>query len=227
MANRQIPVLMLVALLAGTRAARAQLAVIDVASLGQLISEVQTLEQQLNQARAEFQSITGSRGMQQLLAGTTRNYLPPDWPTLQGVLQGSGGYPVLTADLRAAQQAVAVLSPQQLAAMSPAASAQLQSSRQSVALMQSVSQQALANSSSRFSALQQLINTIASATDQKSILELQARITAEVGMLADEHTKLQALFQAVQAQQAANAQRAQELAVAGHGQFASRFAPQP
>ena len=49
----------------------AQFAVIDVASVTQLLSEVQTLEQQvqtaksqLSQAQAEFQSMTGDRGME-------------------------------------------------------------------------------------------------------------------------------------------------------------------
>ena len=55
--------------------AHAQFAVIDVASLTQLVSQVQTLEQQLatargqlTQAQASYQSMTGSRGMEQLLA---------------------------------------------------------------------------------------------------------------------------------------------------------------
>src|SRR5215469_8769876 len=81
-------------------AARAQFAVIDVASLSQLISEAQVLEQQLatarnqlTQAQSEYQSITGARGLGRLLAGTVRNYLPPDWATLQAALQGSGRFP--------------------------------------------------------------------------------------------------------------------------------------
>src|SRR6516162_11880129 len=110
-------------------AARAQFAVIDVASLSQLVSEVQVLEQQLatarselTQAQTEYQSITGARGMARLLAGTVRDYLPPDWATLQGALQGSARYPQLAADLQSAMNATAVLSGQQLAALSPAAS---------------------------------------------------------------------------------------------------------
>src|SRR5271170_698483 len=94
------------ALFAATPAAHAQFAVIDVASVAQLLSEVQTLGQQvetarnqLAQAESEYRSITGGRGMQQLLAGTPRNYLPPNWAALQGAATGSGGYPALTADL--------------------------------------------------------------------------------------------------------------------------------
>ena len=218
--------------------AHAQFAVIDIAAVNQLFSEVQQLQQQLAtarsqlmQAQAEYQAMTGSRGMQSLLAGTVRNYLPPDWTTLQGVMQGTGAgagaYPALRADLTRAINANAVLTAQQLSALPAAAGQTVQAGRQSSALLQSLAHEALANSSQRFVALQQLIDTIGSATDQKSILELAARIAAEGGMLENERTKLDDLYQSTQADQWVNAQRTRELIVAGHGQFAGRFQPQP
>lgn len=217
-------------------AAHAQFAVIDLAAVTQLMSQVQQLEQQLatarsqlTQAQAEFQAMTGSRGMQSLLAGTVRNYLPPDWATLQGVLQGSGAgaYGPLSAEVARAVNANAVLSAPQLAALPAAAGQTLRAGRESSALLQALTHQALANSSQRFAALQQLIDTIGSANDQKSILELEARIAAEGGMLENERTKLDDLYQSAQAEQWANAQRTRELIVAGHGQFAGRFEPHP
>lgn len=230
-----LPIALLLVLVAPV--AHAQFAVIDVAALNQLIAQAQQLEQQLatarsqlSQAQAEFQAMTGSRGMQSLLAGTVRNYLPPDWTTLQGVLQGTGtagAYPALAADLARATSANAVLSAQQLAALSAVAGQSLQAGRQSSALLQSLAHEALANSSQRFSALQRLIDTIGSANDQKSILELEARIAAEGGMLENERTKLDDLYQSTQAEQWVNAQRTREQIVAGHGQFTGRFQPQP
>ena len=44
--------------------------------------------------------------------------------------------------------------------------------------------------------MQTLINAIPSATDQKGILDLQARIQAEQGMLQTDQTKLHVLYQA-------------------------------
>jgi type IV secretion system protein VirB5 len=215
-------------------AAHAQFAVIDVAALTQLVSELQTLEQQLatarnqlSQAQTEYQSITGPRGMQQLLSGTTRNYLPPDWASVQAALHGAGAFPSLSADLQTALRSAAVLSPQQLATLSPTAVSQLQSARASAALQQSLSHEALANASSRFAAIQQLIDAIARAPDQKAVLELQTRIAAEVGMLQNENTKLQTMFQSVQAQAWSDAQRERELDIAAHGTFAIRFRPHP
>jgi type IV secretion system protein VirB5 len=235
MLNRQAwSGLVCAALISGAPSAHAQFAVIDVASLTQLISEVQTLEQQLStarnqltQAQQEYQSITGSRGMGQLLPAIPRNYLPQSWTTLTAALNGAGGYPTLAAGVQAALRSNAVLSPQQLASLSPAGSAQLQAERQPVALAQSISHEALSNSSGRFAALQQLVSAIGTATDQKSILELQARIAAETAMLQNEHTKLAVLFQALEAQQWTNEVRSRELAVAAQGQFATRFRPAP
>ena len=82
--------------------AHAQFAVIDVAAVAQLLSEVNTLEQQLatarselSQAQAAYQSITGQRGMQQLLAGVPRNYLPADWASFAALLHGGTSFPLL------------------------------------------------------------------------------------------------------------------------------------
>jgi type IV secretion system protein VirB5 len=222
-------------LAAVTTTAHAQFAVIDVAALSQLVSEVSTLEQQLatargqlTEAQAQYQAMTGNRGMQQLLAGSQRNYLPPDWTTLTGVATGNGGaYPLLAANMRSAMGSTAVLSATQLAALPATASGQLQAGRVSVALLEGVTHTALANSSARFAALQQLIDAIGRAQDQKAALDLQARISAELGMLQDEHTKLDTLYQGAQADQQLAAQRTRELIVAGHGQFAGRFEPRP
>jgi len=222
-------------LLTATPAAQAQFAVIDVASVTQLMSQVRTLEQQLvtarnqlTQAQAEFQAMTGGRSMERLLGGTARNYLPPSWESLESALTGrAGAYPALARDLDRALADVSVLSPAQLAALSPQAAAQLRAQRQSAALLQALTHEALANSSSRFAAIQQLIDAIARAGDQKAILDLQTRIAAEVGMLENEQTKLLVLYQSAEAQQWANAQRLGELTIAGHGQFETRFQPRP
>jgi type IV secretion system protein VirB5 len=215
--------------------ARAQFAVIDVASVRQLVQQVQTLAQQLEAARAQlaqaqllYQSTTGNRGMGQLLSGVTRNYLPSDWAQLSAAMQGAGGAPgTLGANIRAATAANAVLTARQLASLSAEEQLQIGNERQSVALAQALAQQALANSSGRFASIQQLIAAIPAATDQKGILELQARISAEQDMLQNEQTKLQVLYQAAQAQAAVVAQQAHELIIAGHGAFAARFHPAP
>lgn len=221
--------------LAGAEAAHAQMSVIDSASLAQLVHQVQTTQQvlanarnQLSQAQQALQTMTGSRGMQLLLGGVARNYLPTDWQQLGGTLKGLGTiYPVLASSVGALVSANAVLSPTAMAALSAADQQRIATVRYQVAMNQAVARNALSNASGRFADLQSLIGTIGSATDQKAILDLQARISAEQGMLQNEQTKLQSLFQSMQAQDAATREQLQEQIVAGHGQFATRFQPAP
>ena len=215
--------------------ARAQLAVFDVASVTQLIQQARTLAQQLEAARQQlaqaqtlYESTTGGRGMQLLVSGITRNYLPTDWPQVNASVQGiNGGSSALAQDISTAISANAVLSAPQIAALPPDQQAQIVSARRSAALLQAVSQEALANSSGRFASIQQLIAAIATTNDQKGVLELQARIGAEQGMLQNEQTKLQVLYQLALAQTALGAQREREQVIAGQGSFSSRFEPSP
>lgn len=221
-------------LLTGPRA-HAQFAVIDVGAIAQLVGQAQTLEQQLvtaqnqlAQATAEYASITGGRGMESLLAGAPRNYLPMNWSDLQAVLNGGGGrYGMLSAGVAGSMQLNAVLSPQQLAALPADASLQAQSARSLTALAQNVAREALQTTSGRFDSLQQLIGTLPRATDQKAVLDLQARIAAENAMLQNEQTKLQTLDRVLRAQAQAEQEQIWERTIAGHGQFATRFEPAP
>ena len=215
--------------------ARAQMAVIDAPALANMIQEVQTTQQvltaarsQLDQAQQALQTMTGSRGMQLLLGNVARNYLPTTWSPLNGAPQGlNASYPTLATSVLALVNGNAVLSSQSLAALSPADQQRIVSARNMAATDQALSRDALSNSSSRFSDLQSLIGTIGLASDQKGILDLHARISAEQGMLQNEQTKLQSLFQVQQADAAAAREQMQEQVVAGHGQFASRFQPTP
>jgi type IV secretion system protein VirB5 len=224
----------LILYVAALPAARAQWAVIDVGAIAQLIQQVQTLRQQLmtaqaqlNQAEAALATMTGNRGMQLLLSGTNRNYLPTSTAQLTAASQGAGAYPGLASAVQTSMSSNTVMSPAQLAALPPPAQQQVVADRQAIALRQAVAAQALSNSSARFAAIQSLIAAIPSARDQKGILDLQARISAELGMLQNEQTKLQVLAQATEAMSAVNAQREREQVIVGQGQFATRFQPGP
>jgi type IV secretion system protein VirB5 len=215
--------------LGGANPARAQFAVIDVAAIGQLVQEVQQLKQQvqtaeaqLGQAQSEYAAITGGRGMQNLLAGIPRNYLPMNWAQLAQVLSGaSGSYPALATSISTLVNASAVLTPAQMAAFSPIEQTLLTLARQNPALLQATARAALANSSDRFASLQQLISAIGGAADQKASLDLTARITAEQGMLQNEQTKLEMLYHVAQAQEWSRVQQVSERAIADQGSLRS------
>ena len=215
--------------------AHAQWAVIDVAAVTRLTTEIQTLEQSLATQRQQFmeaqqqlRSMTGDRGMENLLANVRRNYLPQDSSQLSAALAGqSSGYPAFSATLRADVAAQRRLTPAQFAQLSTTAQRQLSDERRTAALLQAVSTEALANASGRFSGLKQLIAAIGSAGDQKAILDLTARISAEQAMLENEQTKLRVLFAAAEADHWIDRERSREEAIAEEGNFATRFQPTP
>ena len=200
----------------------AQWPVIDVNAIGQLLrqismleQEVQTAERTLMQAEQQYQAITGPRGMQNLLFGVNRNYLPTNFTQLWGAGSSTGTYVGLgVAGLMASN---AVLTPQQVSALPVPEQTYVQSGRQSAALLQGTTRQALDTTSARFNELQALVSAIATAKDAKAALDLQARIQAEQAMLQNEHTKLMVLYQTLQAQEWARQQSAREQVIAGVG----------
>jgi len=224
--KRSISALISILTLAGLcPAAYAQWAVVDVGAIAQLVQQVQTMKQQLEtaqthlvQAQQQYESMTGGRGMERLLNGVNRNYLPADWNQLaNAVSQAGGAYSSLSSAIQSLVTANAVLTAQDVARLSPAERAQLQAARQTAATLQTTANQALTATSARFASLQQLIDAIGGARDEKAVLDLQARIAAEQSMLQNEHTKLDLLFQAAQAQEWTRQQQAREQAIAGIG----------
>jgi type IV secretion system protein VirB5 len=229
-----LPIAFLAASILGMPTAHAQWAVVDAPAIVQLIQEVQTTAQQLAtaknqllQAEQALQTMTGDRGMEQLLSGINRNYLPSNWTQVSGVLQGTGGFSALSTDVQSVLNTNAVLSPQRMATLPAGGQQLIQSERQWSAMQQALSHQALSSASNRFASIQSLIAAISSAADQKGILDLQARISAELGMLQNEQLKVQILNQSAQGQQAALRQQAREQVIDGHGSFNGRFQPVP
>jgi type IV secretion system protein VirB5 len=227
MTRRSLFVLSLIVLVGvgSIRPALAQFAVIDVASITQLIQQYQTLEKELTtaqsaltQAQQQYAALTGTRGMQQLLSGTQRNYMPTSWNDVQGVLQGnSTNYGGLSASTQGLVTSNAVLTPQQVSGLSATEQMHLTNARQTAALLQSVTRLALSTTSNRFTSLQQLITAMSSATDPKAALDLHTRIGAEQAMLANDTAKLQVLYQLAQSQRWAQQQQRREQAIADIG----------
>jgi type IV secretion system protein VirB5 len=212
-------------LAAGAPAIRAQWAVIDVGAIAQLVEQVAAMYQQLEtarntlrQAEQQYRAMTGGRGMDRLLSGTDRNYLPANWAQLEAAVErADGAYRAPGTRLQAIVNDNALLSEERVASLSPMEREQLQAARRTAAMFQATSRQALETTSGRFQALQQLVDAIPAAQDQKAILDLQARIAAEQAMLANEQTKLNVLHQIAQAEELARRQRLREQALADIG----------
>ena len=209
--------------------AQAQYPVIDVGAIAQLVTQVQQLEQALQvaqntlaQASQAYAAITGGRGMQLLLGGINRNYLPANWNELVGAQNGAGGlYGALGSDVAATILRNALLTPNYTQNFSDAENAQLTARRSSVAIQEALTRQELSNVSERFTAIQTLINAIPTATDEKGVLDLQARIQVEQGMLENENSKLHVLYEAAQSQVQTERERADEQAIVDIGHLRS------
>jgi type IV secretion system protein VirB5 len=204
--------------------ANAQWAVVDVGAIAQLVQQVNTMRQQLSttqeqlqQARRDYDSITGNRGMEALLSGQQRNYIPGEWRDIASMLDGAGAFGALGRELQQLVADNAVLSEPQLRSLDGGDRALVDTGRRAKAMMQVITREALERSGNRFGSLQELIDAIRTARDQKAVLDLQARIQAEQNMLLNEATKLQVMFQLAQAEESARVQRAREQAIAAHG----------
>jgi type IV secretion system protein VirB5 len=203
----------------------AQIPVTDIGAITQLITQAITLKNQLETAKAQlleaentYKAFTGGRGMEKLLTGVVRNYLPPDFAELERALTDTGSsFGALAAEIQGLIRGNAILTDADLTRLSPVQRQLMLDGRRNAAGLAAVSRSALANSSARFASLQGLINAIPTATDAKAIADLQARIQSETTLLQNENTKLQALYQVEAAQGLLRSQRLREQSIAETG----------
>lgn len=224
--------------------AHAGIPVIDFTAIANLMQQVMAWQQQLqgmqkqydqlSQAKDQLQqtygSMTGSRGMEQLLptSDMARNYLPQSYGDLMATVNGaSANYSGLANQVQSIMRANSILSGTQMNALSPEMRQVVEQGRQASAMLNGMTQSAYQNTSQRFSALQTLVSRIGTAQDPKAIADLQARIQSEQAMLTNEQTKLQTLYQIAKADELSQQQRLREQVISGHGAFGTRFIPSP
>lgn len=217
--------------------ANAGIPVIDFAAIANLMQQLMAWQQQLqgmqkqydqlkqskDQLQQTYNSMTGSRGMEQLLptSDLARNYLPPSYSELMNTANGASAYSGLSSQVQSIMKANSVLSGTQMQALSLEMRQVVEQGRQASAMLNGMTQSAYQNTSQRFSALQQLISRIGTAMDPKAIEDLQARIQAEQAMLTNEQTKLQSLYQVAQSDELARRQRIRERTAADIGSVRS------
>ena len=218
--------------------AKAGIPVIDVTAVANLMQQVMYWQQQISAMQRQYEQLkaskdqlaltygamTGTRGMEQLLptSDLARNYLPPSYGELMNTLNGSSpSYAGLANHVQSIMRANSVLSGGQMDALSPEMRQIIEQGRQSAAMLNGMTHSAYQNTSQRFSALQQLINRIATAHDPKAIQDLQARIQAEQNMLTNEQTKLQSLYQVAQSEELMRKQRIREQSASDIGSMRS------
>lgn len=176
---------------------------------------------QLKQLEAQVKAMTGNRGMQALLSGQNRTYLPPNWNQAMALLNSPGGYSVLANRAQQILNNQAVLTSADMSRLTPQMQQLLTKTRQLSATQQALGQEAYQQAGMRVNTLQGLVNAIGGAGDAKAVMDLQARIQAEQTMLQNDQAKLETVAQMGQAQAAALEQMQAEIRVqtSGTGDF--------
>lgn len=198
----------------------AQIPVTDGASITQRIAnQVETIAKwkmqydqmtgQINQMKQQYESLTGSRGLGQIMNNPLlRDYLPDDW---QGVYDAvkSGGYSGLSGLASSIYGQAKVYDSCQhieIADQRTLCEARAVKASQDKAF----ALDAYDKAKSRLHQIDQLMAEIDGTSDPKSIAELQGRIAAEQAMIQNEQTKLQLYAMVAQAEDRIQQQQQRE-----------------
>lgn len=197
-----------VLLSSGSLSAHAQLVVTDPKALAEAIKQVRAWEQQYAQMRIQIDSMTGNRGMATLLPAATR-VLPADWT--QSMTQLS----TLAQEIRSAQ---AILTPTQVAGLSPALQSFLSQSQNISAANQAMAQAAYNDAIVREQRLRMLTGALATTNDPKAAYDLSNAIAIEHAALVNDQNQLAAAGNGATAQTEAQRLMVNQMRAASSGQ---------
>lgn len=185
--------------------------VVDGANLAQnaanFAKEIQNMMQQLDTAKQhvdeqikQFESLTGSRGLETLLDGTVRNYIPDSWKDAISILEKPTGYGDIAGKAQEIMEKY-FSDPEinkALETMTPKDRQKIKEERELLAKSAAFIETTFDEAEERTKAINHLTNKIGDAKDPKAMQELQAMIDAEQGHLQNAQNKLQAMTQRLQ-----------------------------
>jgi type IV secretion system protein VirB5 len=171
--------------------------VIDIAnlvqSITQVINDITKIANQVQQIEAlqnQLASINGMRNLGNIAdSATLKNYVPADAYNFVNAIDSSGysGLTTTSKSLRDAQMIYNCMD------RTGSARTQCQASLAQPYQQKGLLQDAMTAASGRLAQIKALMNQIDGTTDQKAVLEIQARIGAENAMLAHEMSQVQML----------------------------------
>lgn len=233
--KRFLNIFALVIGLCGSNSAFAGIPVIDASNLAQQIQQVVSWGQQLQQMAAQlqqmestFNSLNGVRGMANLVNDVNlRKYLPSDWQQTMNLMNNNGGQFAGISGSISAIKAAAKIADIADTGLDPNSSAgkAFQASQNQAALNRALGEEGYRQASSRIDSIQQLLDKVNNAPDQKDMLDLQGRIQAEQAMLQNEQIKLALMTQLQQAQRDLQQQQAREISMKSGKGGVPRFNP--
>ena len=171
--------------------------VIDIANLIQAIQQVlndatkiENQVQQISQLQNQLSSITGARNLGNVFnSPTLQNYVPAEAYTVVNAVDTSG-YSGLSPTAKSLRDAGMVYNCLDLAG---AARTNCQATLAQPYQQKGLLQDAMKSAAGRLSQIGSLMSQINATSDQKGVLEIQARISAENAMLTHEMSQIQML----------------------------------
>jgi len=167
-----------------------------VEALAKSVEQINQLNTQLEQLKAQYAAITGGRGLGAILNDPRlREYLPEDWKKVYDAIR-SGGYKGLTGAAQEIYDANQIYD----TCTGLVAEARQTCEAQAVKPAQdkAFAMEAYTKAQARLNQIEALMQQINQTDDPKAIAELQGRIAAEQAMVQNEQTKLQ-LFSVISA----------------------------
>jgi type IV secretion system protein VirB5 len=200
--------------------------VIDGANLAQNIQTVlawgkqfQQMQSQLGQMEQQYKSLSGVRGMADLVNNPTlRNYMPSEYSQ---ILNNTNS-PSISGAMNSIKAASKIIGLDETKISPDSDTGKAFSKQQDLnATMRAVGEEGYRQASKRFSDIQKLLDKVNDTPDQKDVLDLQARIQAEQVMMQNEQNKLNTMTYLAQVQRDQQQQTAREISIkAGRGQLA-------
>ena len=161
-----------------------------VQQMAEMAKQLTEMKAQLEQARKQYQALTGSRGLGDIFNNPAiRSALPADWQKVYDNIQ-RGGYKGLDGTAAAIADAAGLLNRcQRLTNAQSKQSCEAQAVQS--AQIKSDLQKAFDAAEQRLKQIEGLMGQINSATDPKAIADLQARIQTEQAKIQNEQTRIQ------------------------------------
>lgn len=175
-----------------------------------MVTQIENLRAQLEQAKQQYEALTGSRGMENLLRDLNYEAIPANWQETLAMMDGQGSGQI--SDLaRSIKEQASRVDTDLLDRLQPSLREASEGFANSVASEQAVAGTAYDNAAERMARLQGLMDAIPRATDLKAVEDLQARIMAEQVLLQNETIKMQALAQVSASQRGIEQQQVREM----------------
>ena len=211
------PALLLCAWTAIGSPVRAQAIVHDPVSYASLVQQAQTALNELEQLKSQvtqatrladgFATNSGVNSLAPSLASPALRAFVPDIDLFMAAAKGD-----LTALGQIGQQAATIRQANRLytPAATDAAGQDLEQAGNRAARDLALGQQTTTTGASRLTGLQQLVGALDTAATPRAVLDLQARLTGEQAMIANDQLRLQGMAMTQDAEARVQAQRAQE-----------------